>query len=148
MFGSTNSTDKKSSNGSGFAPSSSNPESNVTTVIAKGTTIEGKFHCIENVRLDGTLNGEVRVEKRFVMGDTGFVQGNIQCREASIKGKIKGDIHVKDVLHLSESAVIEGNISARVMQVDEGARYNGTCKIGDANKSDPMPAGNPAPAKA
>lgn len=102
-----------------------------TTVIAKGTVIEGKFACAENVRLDGAIHGEVKVEKRFVMGDTSFVKGNINARDAAIKGKIQGDVHVKEALHLMETAVIEGNISARTMIVEEGARYNGSCKIGD-----------------
>lgn len=103
-----------------------------TTVIAKGTTIEGKFMCVENVRLDGTIHGEVQVEKRFVMGDTSYVQGNISARDAAIKGRIKGDVFVKEALHLMDTAIIEGNITARTMVVEEGARYNGACKIGAA----------------
>ncbi len=102
-----------------------------TTVIAKGTTIEGKFHCGENVRLDGAIHGEVKVDKRFVMGEGSYVQGNIHARDAAIKGKIKGDVHVKEALHLMETAVIEGNITAKTMIVEEGARYNGSCRIGE-----------------
>ena len=125
MFGS--STKDKTST---VAPSTSG-EGAVTTVIAKGTVIEGKFHCSENVRLDGAIHGEVKVDKRFVMGDTSYVQGNIDARDAAIKGKIKGDVLVKEALHLMDSAVIEGNITAKTMGVEEGARYNGSCRIGE-----------------
>lgn len=104
----------------------------VTTVIAKGTVIEGKFTCSENVRLDGAIHGEVKVDKRFVMGDTSYVQGNINARDAAIKGKIKGDVVVKEALHLMDTATIEGNITAKTMIVEEGARYNGACQIGQA----------------
>jgi cytoskeletal protein CcmA (bactofilin family) len=110
-------------------------EGTATTVIAKGTLIEGKFSCSENVRLDGTIHGEVQVDKRFVMGETGVVQGNIRARDAAIKGKIKGDIEVKEALHLLDTAIIEGNIKAKTMIVEEGARYNGACRIGEAAKS-------------
>jgi len=106
-------------------------EGSATTVIAKGTVIEGKFACNENVRLDGAIHGEVKVDKRFVMGDTSYVQGNIHARDAAIKGKIKGDLYIKEALHLMDSAVIEGNITAKTMIVEEGARYNGSCKIGE-----------------
>ncbi len=102
-----------------------------TTVIAKGSRVEGKFICPDNVRLDGTIVGEVRVEKRLVMGDSGHVQGNIWAKEAAVRGKIKGDIVVGESLHLLETASIEGNITARTMIVEEGARYNGACKIGE-----------------
>ncbi len=107
-------------------------DSAATTVIAKGTVMEGKFACSENVRLDGSIHGEVKVDKRLVMGDTSYVQGNIFARDAAIKGRIKGDVVVNGALHLMDTAVIEGNISARTMVVDEGARYNGSCKIGEA----------------
>lgn len=127
MFGS--STKEKSTVTANF--NGSEKEGVATTVIAKGTTIEGKFQCGENVRLDGAIHGEVKVDKRFVMGEGSYVQGNINARDAAIKGKIKGDVHVKEALHLMETAVIEGNITAKTMIVEEGARYNGSCKIGE-----------------
>ncbi len=123
------STDKKPSSPANGLPG--NDKDAQTTVIAKGTVIEGKFICSENVRLDGTVNGEVRVDKRIVMGEGSAVNGNIFAKDASIKGRIKGDLNVKEALHLMDSAIIEGNISARTMIVDEGARYNGSCKIGE-----------------
>ncbi len=131
MFGS-NTKDKKPAATSAVMLNGTDKDGTAaTTVIAKGTVIEGKFACAENVRLDGSIHGEVKVEKRFVMGDTSFVKGNINARDAAIKGKIQGDVNVKEALHLMETAVIEGNISARTMIVEEGARYNGSCKIGD-----------------
>ena len=107
-------------------------EGTQTTVIAKGTVIEGKFACSDNVRLDGAIHGEVKVDKRLVLGDGSYVQGNIHARDAAIKGRIKGDVHVKEALHLLDTAVIEGNITAKTMIVEEGARYNGSCKIGES----------------
>jgi cytoskeletal protein CcmA (bactofilin family) len=131
MF-SSSSKDKKAIGSTPSAGLLNEKDSGQTTVIAKGTVIEGKFHCTENVRLDGAIHGEVKVDKRLVMGDSSFVQGNIHAKEAAIKGKIKGDLFIQDALQLLETAVIEGNISARTMIVEEGARYNGACKIGAA----------------
>ena len=127
MFGS-NTKEKSNSAATMSIP---DKEGSATTVIAKGTVIEGKFVCNENVRLDGAIHGEVKVDKRFVMGDTSYVNGNILASSAAIKGKIKGDIFIKDALHLMDSAIIEGNITAKTMVVEEGARYNGACKIGE-----------------
>lgn len=125
-------TKEKKPAGADALPSGGNDkESGQTTVIAKGTLLEGKFHSTENVRLDGSVHGEVKVDKRLVMGEGSYVQGNIRARDAAIKGKIKGDVHMKEGLHLMATAVIEGNIQARTMIVEEGARYNGACKIGE-----------------
>lgn len=127
MFGTST---KKSANPT-TSPNTNDKDGAVTTVIAQGTVIEGKFVCAENVRLDGTIHGEVKVEKRFVMGDSSYVKGNINTRDAAIKGKVIGDVAVKEALQLMDSAVIEGNITARTMIVEEGARYNGACRIGE-----------------
>lgn len=130
MF-STATKDKKATNNSAGLLNVPDKEGSQTTVIAKGTVIEGKFACGDNVRLDGSINGEVQVDKRLVMGDGSSVQGNIFARDAAIKGRIKGDVFVKEALHLLETAIIEGNITAKTMIVEEGARYNGSCKIGE-----------------
>ena len=130
MFGSSkksSTTTTSASNGIATA------ENGQTTVIAKGTSMDGKFACTENVRLDGSIKGEVRVDKRLVMGETGVVEGNIVAQDAVIKGRIIGDIIVRESLQLVGTAVIEGNITARTMVVEEGARYNGACKIGETS---------------
>ena len=124
--------DKKSTSLTAGSGNGSDKDSGQTTVIAKGTAIEGKFACSDNVRLDGAIHGEVVVEKRLVLGEGSLVQGNIHARDAAIRGKVKGDVYIKEGLHLLESAEIEGNITARTMIVEEGARYNGSCKIGDS----------------
>lgn len=138
MFGS--SKEKTPVSNSTTLPGANDKEGNMTTVIAKGTTIEGKFACGENVRLDGAIHGEVKVDKRFVMGDNSYVQGNIHARDAAIKGRIKGDVIVKEALHLMDTAIVEGNISAKSLIVDEGARHNGTSRIGDSGNTQPAKA--------
>jgi len=101
-----------------------------TCVISSGTRIEGKFDASENVRLDGVVKGDVKCQKRIVMGDTGKIEGSVIAQDLIVRGTIKGDIQVKNLLHLQQSAYIEGTISAKSMIVDEGASYNGECKVG------------------
>ncbi|MCB0531291.1 MAG: polymer-forming cytoskeletal protein [Lewinellaceae bacterium] len=129
MFSSTT-KDKKAPSTALTQGNGADKEGGQTTVVAKGTVIEGKFACSDNVRLDGSVHGEVTVDKRLVLGEGSYVQGNIHARDAAVRGKVKGDVFISEVLHLMETAEIEGNISARSMIVEEGARYNGSCKIG------------------
>ena len=100
-------------------------------VISQGTFIEGKFKTTEDVRLDGTIVGEVKSEKRLVLGKSGKIEGTVDCNESSIKGRIEGTLSVKGLLHLLNTAFIKGKIKAKKMVVDEGASYNGECLIGE-----------------
>ena len=104
-------------------------------VISRGTTIEGKFKTTEDLRLDGTIIGEVKSEKKLVMGESGKIEGTVICGESSIRGRIEGELNVKGLLHLLNSAFIKGRIVAKKMVVDEGAAYNGECLIGEQHFS-------------
>ena len=107
-----------------------------TCVISKGTDIEGKFASKENLRLDGKITGEVHCTNRIVMGESGYVKGIIKANEAVIMGELDGDLIVSGALTLKSTAKIRGNITAKLMSVDEGAVYNGECKIGQFSTSE------------
>lgn len=99
-------------------------------VVAKGTKIEGNFRSPENIRMDGVIIGEVRCDKKLVMGEDSMVDGKVFAQDAVIMGTVKGDIAITETLHLQNTAKIQGNITAKFMIVDEGAVFNGDCKIG------------------
>lgn len=108
--------------------------SGTTCVVAKGTFIEGKFLSKEDVRLDGTILGEVKCQNRIVLGEPGRVEGTLQTKDAVIMGTVEGEIEAVGTLHLKSTAYIKGTISAANLVVDEGARYIGECKIGGDKK--------------
>ena len=105
-------------------------ETGETCIISHGTVIEGKFKASENVRLDGILKGEVKCDKRLVMGEKGRVEGNIDTHDAIIMGNVEGELKAAGTLTLKGTALIRGTITAKFMIVEEGARYYGECNIG------------------
>jgi len=111
----------------------SNPskDSGETCVVSEGTVLEGKFNASENVRLDGAVNGEVKCDKRLVMGEKGKVEGTVVTQDAVIMGTIIGDLSATGTLTLAGTAYVDGNIQAKFMVVEEGARYIGKCSIGN-----------------
>lgn len=113
--------------------SKENMNNQPSCIIAIGTYIDGKITTTENMRVDGTIVGEVKCDKRFVMGETGKIEGEVACSESDIRGTIEGTISVKGLLHLLGTAMIKGKIMAKKMVVDEGAAYNGECLIGDSH---------------
>lgn len=102
-----------------------------TCVVSNGTIIDGIFKSSENVRLDGTINGEVKCESRLVVGEKGLIAGNVVTQDGIIMGSIEGDVRVKGTLTLKGTAFIRGGIHAKFLVVEEGARYIGDCTIGN-----------------
>ncbi len=113
------------------AAKSASPIDSSNCVVSKGALIEGKFSSTDSLRLDGQVNGEVECKSRLVMGESGKVIGTVKATEAEILGTIEGDLIITGALNLRSSAKIKGNISAKTMSVDEGAVYNGECRIGE-----------------
>lgn len=105
-------------------------DNNLNCVIAKGTSIEGDFNTSENVRIDGTIKGNIQCDKKLVLGKSALIEGKLLAHEAVIMGKIEGDVVVNSLLRLEGTAVIKGDITAKKIIVEEGARYDGISKIG------------------
>ena len=110
--------------------SNANQEGITTTVISPGSRLDGNFRCSENIRFDGQITGDLSCEKKLVMGVEGRVEGAVKAKEAVIMGKVIGNITVTGSLHLDKNAVVHGNITAGVLSIEDGAVYDGTCKVG------------------
>lgn len=122
-----NNSRSNSNNAGGFGSDKS-----TTCIVSKGTKIEGKFSSTENVRLDGTIKGEVKCDSRLVMGESGKVEGKVFTKDADIHGTIEGEITVFGALQLRSTARVHGNITATTMSVEEGASWTGECRVGQA----------------
>jgi cytoskeletal protein CcmA (bactofilin family) len=109
-------------------------DAGLTCVIAEGTVIDGKFTCSENVRLDGKIIGEVKVQKKLVMGTSGIIEGTINATNTAVQGKIVGNLKVDESLQLLSTANVQGDITATSMNVEEGAVYNGKINVAGRKK--------------
>lgn len=109
------------------------PDSNDTCFIAEGTVIKGEFKTTANVRLDGSINGNVNCDGKIIMGKKGSINGNIKSDKFSVEGFFEGELVVNDTLHLLSTANVAGVFKAGKLIVDEGALMNGECQIGPSH---------------
>ena len=54
--------------------------------ITDGTVIKGDIVATGDFRLDGRLEGNIQLNGKLVVGDTGIVVGNVLCQNANIIG--------------------------------------------------------------
>jgi len=102
--------------------------------IVDGTVIEGNIRSESNIRIDGSLKGNVETKGRLVIGPQGIIHGEITCQNAEVEGKIKGKIMVEDLLSLKASAHIDGEIFTSKLSIDPGANFTGSCQMGNKVK--------------
>jgi cytoskeletal protein CcmA (bactofilin family) len=100
------------------------------SIIAAGTTLQGDLTSQGDIRIDGTLNGNIHCSSKVVIGANGVVKGDIHGNQADIMGKVTGTIKVKELLQLKGGSDVSGNIHAGKLQIEPSANFNGQCVMG------------------
>ena len=109
-------------------------------LIGAGTVVEGDIKSNGDIRIDGTVIGNIVSKSKVVVGATGTIDGNVTSQNADVSGSIKGKVTVNELLFLKSSANIQGDIITGKLVVEVGATFTGTCNMGpmikDMHKSD------------
>ena len=103
---------------------------NSATLISAGTTLIGDVTSDNDLRIDGTIRGNVYSTSKIIIGSTGAVEGNIDGNQADVTGKVLGNITVKELLQLKGQCNVQGNIVAGKLQIEPTAIFNGQCQMG------------------
>ena len=81
------------------------------------------------VRIEGKLKGDVTLSGNLIVGEGGYVKGNVKADSVVLSGMVEGNITVENHLHLTSTSKLIGDIDAKNIIIDEGAVFNGNCKM-------------------
>src|SRR6187402_857514 len=111
-------------------PNSEKQFSSSATLISAGTVLKGDIISENDLRIDGTVKGNIKCSAKIIIGSTGFVDGNVEGANADVTGKVQGNIIVKEFLQLRGTCNVNGNLTAAKLQIDPTATFNGQCQMG------------------
>lgn len=95
----------------------------VATNIARGLVVTGDISGDGELRLDGSLRGNIAC-KRLVVGAEGELHGEVTVDALIVEGSITGTIKAKTVL-LGATARVIGDVDHEVLEVHPGAEIEG-----------------------
>lgn len=107
------------------------PDNTTINLISAGTDIIGDVKSSGDIRIDGTLTGNLNTKGKVVVGPTGKVKGEVICKNSEVAGVIEGKIIVGQLLNLKASSKIYGDIATSKLSIEPGAVFSGTCKMSD-----------------
>lgn len=96
------------------------------TVLGPGTRFVGELAGDEDIVLNGSFQGTVRVDRRITVGPEGSVEGEIHGRQVLVAGRVHGDVHASERAELTSSCTVEGGVTAPKIVIAEGARLEGS----------------------
>ena len=104
-------------------------KTNAINLIGVGTNIKGDIESTGDIRIDGSLKGNITTKGKVVLGGTGTINGEVVCKNSDIEGKIDGKITANELLTLKATSVINGDIIARQLAIEPGAKFTGNCNM-------------------
>ena len=103
------------------------------TVLGEYTTFAGNVESDGSVKILGKVEGDIKASGDVYIETTSSVTGNVYGSNVYISGYIKGNVLAKGIIHLMAQARLYGDIEVSGIVTDEGAIFQGNCKMVDVN---------------
>lgn len=100
------------------------------TMISEEAHLKGSLEASSDVRIAGTLTGDVSSQGKVIVASSAKVDGNMSAKEADISGHYKGDIQAIDKITIRKGAQLDGDLSTKTIVIEEGAQFNGQLSTG------------------
>ena len=102
----------------------------ISTVIGKGTKIEGNVMFSGGLHIDGEVKGDVvsdlQDEKAtLTLSENGRVEGNVKVSNVMLNGTVIGDVVAVNRVELAPQARITGTVTYALLEMSMGAEVNG-----------------------
>ncbi|NQT28247.1 MAG: polymer-forming cytoskeletal protein [Candidatus Omnitrophica bacterium] len=88
-----------------------------------------------NLRINGKFEGNLNTKGRLTIGQAAEIKADIVGENITISGSVKGSIKATEIVKLLSTAQVIGNIEAPKISIEEGATFNGKCRISEARIS-------------
>ena len=105
-------------------------EGTLTGFVGNGTTLTGEASFKGMLRVDGGLSGRVAsTDGTLIVSTNGRVDANVEVAVAQIYGTVNGDIVASKRIEMGRTAKVTGNIQTPTLAIEQGAIFEGSCRM-------------------
>lgn len=112
-------------------------------MLSEGTVVNGTVVAKSDIRVSGTVNGDLKVEGKLILSKTGLIKGQVEAQEVDIAGMVEGNVVLSDKLTIRQTGHVKSDIRTRVLLIEEGARFEGNCSMSATAKESKQPKVTP-----
>ena len=106
------------------------PATEITALLGRGTSFEGKLHFEGRVRIDGVFKGEIRSDDVLIIGDGAEVHAEIDVATVIVRGGVvHGNVRAKNAIEIHTPGKLVGNIHSPSLFIDRGVEFQGSCRM-------------------
>jgi cytoskeletal protein CcmA (bactofilin family) len=97
-------------------------ERRVNAWIGQGVTIAGRISSMQDLRIDGRVDGTIDVpQHELVLGPGSEVKANVTAKSALIGGALVGNVIATERLQIQSTGSVTGDVIARRLILLDGA---------------------------
>ena len=106
------------------------PATEITALLGRGTSFEGKLQFEGRVRIDGVFKGEIQSEDTLVIGEGAEIHAEIDVATVIVRGGVvHGNIRARNAIEVHSPGKIVGNLHSPSLFIDRGVEFQGSCRM-------------------
>ncbi len=109
------------------------------SIIAAGTKITGELETDGMLRIEGHVEGNLRVSGQLLVAKGGVVSGDVATRQVIVGGEVQGQILADEWVELQPGCSVTGDITTPRIAVQEGGVVNGRLKMAKPHAMEQTP---------
>src|SRR5436305_113689 len=94
-------------------------------LIGQSTRVRGRVSGDGDVRLEGTLEGDIAIRGDLTIASGARATSNVEARAVTIGGELEGDVRAEGVVHIESGARVRGDVHGESVAIDDGAQFSG-----------------------
>jgi len=95
------------------------------TTIGANTRFQGTLTSDGNIRIDGSVEGDIEVLGNLIIGETGRVIATVKAQNVHVSGAVKGEITALEQLEISPTGKVWGDIITAALHIEPGGLFRG-----------------------
>lgn len=107
------------------------PTGDLETIIGPGVNLEGNFVGEGNIIIRGNVKGSIETKNDLRVEEGATIEADVKAKNMYLAGQLKGNVNVNERVSLAGSAKLLGNIDCHFLSVEDGAIFNGECRMGE-----------------
>ncbi len=111
--------------------------------ISADTTVTGDIESAGDISVEGSVEGNITCRTLTLRGEP-TIAGDVRADDVHVCGRFKGALHAKKVV-LAKAARMTGDINYEILELHEGAEFEGGMRRISASSSRPATSTGMAP---
>ncbi|MGI5879979.1 MAG: bactofilin family protein [Syntrophomonadaceae bacterium] len=103
--------------------------SNLESIISEGMEIKGDITSQSSIRLDGKVEGRIQIKGDLIVGEKGYIKGEVKVTNLMVAGKIEGNAAALGRLEITATGKMYGDLTCNLLTIEEGGYLDGTSKM-------------------